>query len=226
MDYSKSQKEIIQDIANRKIKDLNSFYKNYFIKVKVEKIGEDILQSKSNIPELPSNLNIGNTRGVIYEESMIEKVSDFINLWRELEKYGLISSVEFPISPNHTKDYFCIPLYPKEKRYIGKYNIDVFNLIKEYLNKVIITNFKLNNFVKNSYKTIDEKKERLTRFIAIIALIISFISVIANVFLQIYLSGKERNIEIIRDNTLNEPRKVILIDTKKDSLNTKKDSIK
>lgn len=226
MAFSNAQKEIIKDIADKNVKDLITFYTKHFDKLKEESIATDITGWSSDKPKLPDYCSMANTIGIVLEDEEMEKVIGFISLWKGLEKDGLIYSYEKAIDPFLNKHLCFIPLYPINQRTIGKYNNDAFNLTKDFLNKVIVCTEDLNIFVKKGFKNVEERKEKWTRIIAMSALVISFLGIMSNVAMQIVFNSKERKIEIIKDSTINEPRKIYIINQQKDSSAAKKDSIK
>jgi hypothetical protein len=190
MELSKAQKEIIKDIADKKVKDLNSFYLKYLENLKEEGIGYDILGYTPDKPILPKFCSVGNTVGIILEDLEMKFVIDYISLWKKLEKIGLIVTSETNISPYVKKKLCFIPLLPEEKRTNGKYNNDAFNLITEYLNKVIISSEALNVFVKKGYMTSEERNINFKRKATWISIIIALIGIISTIFSIIYNSNK------------------------------------
>lgn len=176
MEFSETQKEIIKAIANKKVKDLNTFYSLYFNNYNTDKIGGEITKSINTFdsPNFPSFCNAMNTLGIILDEKQITKIIDFLTVWKELEKIGLIYSYDF-YEKNEGKKYkYYIPLYPEQDRTLtGKFNHNAFGLIKDYLTKAIIPTEELKKFTKN-YKTFEEIKFvrslRWTKSLAIIAI--------------------------------------------------------
>lgn len=157
MIISKIQKEIINDIAEYKVKDLNSFYYKYFLKVQKENIASDIIGFTSDKLDLPSYCSIANTTGIIFDDSQNQLVIDFIEVWKKLEAAGMIYTAENNISP-FLQRYAClIPMFTTDKREAGKFNNITFYLTKDYMNKVITVKEELKVFVTNGFKIVSLK---------------------------------------------------------------------
>lgn len=224
MEFSKTQKEIIKAIVDKKVKDLNSFYSHYFKDLQTQIIGDDIRGSRTSIgcPELPTFCTPLYAEGIILYENQIIKILDFVIVWKELEKIRLIYSYDFYEINEESEYKYYIPLYPDSERILkGKFNHAGYGLIKDYLAKAIISTDGLKKFTKE-YKTFEEIKFirslNWTKFLAIIA--------IAGVFLSAYFSYQSNKLQIEKQNSPDTNKVLILNSVKKDTVKILGDTIK
>ena len=222
MEFSKTQQKIIQDIVDKKVKDLNTFYSTFFTDLNKLRIAADITGYIKDLskPDFPSNYSIANTQGIILDDAQVEIIIDFIEVWKKLGKVGLIYSNETNVSPYLNKYTYLIPLYPSEK--IEKFNNELYNYIKDFLNKTIIITEELKVFVENNFRTYEEKKfdysHRWTKIIGIAIILSMLITAMFN-FLT-YNLQKQRN------NDPETDRVIIQNQIQKDTVNTDTDKVK
>lgn len=160
MNFSKTQKDIIKNIAYKKVNNLNSFYSFYFDNYETEKVGLEITgySNSLSVPKFPGFCTLINTIGINLNEEQISKLLDFLTVWKELERMGLIYSFDFYEKNEEKEEKYHIPLYPEKERFLkGKFNHYAFGLVCDYLTKAIIPTEELRTFTRK-YKTFEEIK--------------------------------------------------------------------
>lgn len=221
MEFSEYQKDIIKYITTREIFNLNSFYEIYFNKFKFENIAQEITRWAKERPDLPNYCSIANTKGMVVNDEMIEKIISYIDLWEKLENNGYIYSFERPISPYTSKEKCYIPIYSMEDHENHRFDNDAFHIVIPYLNKKIFCTEDLVLLVKNKFKTPEDRRfiisHRWTKITAVTAIVFGLISSLINY----YTAQNKNNISSIDSNKVVVIKKVII-----DSLHQFEDSTK
>ncbi len=238
MVFTELQQKIIKDIADNKVKDLNSFYAEYFVEVKKEKLSNDFTGSGLDIMYLPKvHFKTGiSTTGIILDDSEISMIREFVLLWKILESNNLVYTYEAKDVRFPEQDKYLLPLYPENKREfninnINKYNFEAWHLIEDYILKVILSTEDLKVFIKNAYITQAElysrEESRDRRQSNRNTIIVAILSIVLSSLINYLIYKNERIVTITNPTKLPDTLKVInLNQIKSDTIKPKQDTLK
>lgn len=207
------QKEIVQGIIDKKINDIESFFREYCDLIETINQGGIYM-----LVDIGRPVHHGTPIYICKDENTaLLRTKEFLTLWKALERVNLIFSIT-----NTQKS--VIPIFKSEDNPFS----ELIAISKDYFNKEIVFTPELNKFYERNYLTnsefeqnqesLDRKEsQKLTRSIAYISISITIIVSILTAIFNYLTYTTDRNVKILNKDAFKDTINVKMV-TEFDSL--------
>lgn len=186
--FTDFQKKIIRQISKNEVNDYHTLAKILF-EPKMIRLNEEAYHVVVIIDED----DLPNAR---------RKLLDYYIVVKTLERDSLLQIIS---AGGKASKQLLVSVINKNGTIVNNIDEISYNIVSEFNKKLIVASGELNAFISNSFKTRDERRDRLSKIIAYGSLFLSSL----NLFASIYLTSN-RKVEITNPGAFSEKIKVII----------------